>query len=248
MVLEPGRLIFEGIVGRAHAHAHAAAQLLVVTAGDVEVVDGRGEARAIQAALIPARAVHAVHGEGAKAVFVYCDPDSSQGRALQARFASVSRDRVTDWIAAAAPACSAQVLGADEAGEAALRAVTGSRPTRACHPALCDAAALVHACLGCPIRLSDVAAEVGLSAGRLGHLFAEEFGLSFPAYVRWARLRRTIELARGGASLTQAAHGAGFADSSHLTRVVHEMFGLAPSEILHSVQWAPPANMHAHVT
>jgi transcriptional regulator GlxA family with amidase domain len=33
-----------------------------------------------------------------------------------------------------------------------------------------------------------------------------------------------------GGTLTDAAHAAGFADSAHMNRVCHEMFGLAPSE------------------
>lgn len=34
-----------------------------------------------------------------------------------------------------------------------------------------------------------------------------------------------------GASLTEAAHAAGFADAAHLTRTVHRMMGEAPSAL-----------------
>jgi AraC-like DNA-binding protein len=91
------------------------------------------------------------------------------------------------------------------------------------------------------VHLGQVAAAVGISASRLGHLFSDELGLPFRAYVRWARLQRAIDHARQGSTLTDAAHAAGFADSAHLTRVCHEMFGLAPSLLARAVHWHEPA-------
>jgi AraC-like DNA-binding protein len=38
----------------------------------------------------------------------------------------------------------------------------------------------------------------------------------------------------GGASWTDAAHEAGFADSSHLTRTHRRMFGIEPTAIRHA--------------
>lgn len=88
------------------------------------------------------------------------------------------------------------------------------------------------------VRLGDVAKHVGLSAGRLGRLFNDQVGQSFPTYVRWARLRAAVEAVRDGASLTEAAHSAGFTDSAHANRVCHEMFGLSPSAASRDLVWA----------
>ena len=68
--------------------------------------------------------------------------------------------------------------------------------------------------------------------------FARDVGLSFPAYVRWARLIRAMEVARTGGTITDAAHAAGFTDSSHANRVFHEMFGVAPIDVHRSVRLA----------
>ncbi|WP_433684522.1 helix-turn-helix transcriptional regulator [Nocardia sp. CA-119907] len=65
---------------------------------------------------------------------------------------------------------------------------------------------------------------------RLLHLFAAEVGLPFRSYVRWLRMQRAAELIATGRPVTDAAHGAGFADSSHLNRVCRRVFGCAPSE------------------
>jgi len=80
--------------------------------------------------------------------------------------------------------------------------------------------------LDTPISLADAAKHVGLSSGRARHLFVEETGLPFRTYLLWRRLTRAVELYSGGSSLTEAAHGAGFADSSHFSRTFRRMFGI----------------------
>ncbi|NEE09493.1 helix-turn-helix transcriptional regulator [Streptomyces sp. SID7499] len=238
-MLGPGRLAFTGAVGTTGLHAHAAVQLMVVTAGRVMLQDRHGELRAVRVAVIPSGACHAVHGSGATAACVYSDPGSSFGRALQRRVGRGRRDHLDDWI------CAADSLGLAEralvhqhdAEQVLEGLLADAGPDALCHPAVRRAMDRTQRLLGGPVRLQDVAEAVGLSPSRLGHLFAEELGVPFPVYVRWARLRRAMELVRVGATLTQAAHGAGFTDSSHLTRVFREMFGLAPSTIVRSVRW-----------
>jgi AraC-like DNA-binding protein len=63
--------------------------------------------------------------------------------------------------------------------------------------------------------------------------------MSVQSYLRWKRLIAAISASALGASLTQAAHAAGFADSAHLTRVFRATFGISPSSIFknsHAVQ------------
>lgn len=82
-----------------------------------------------------------------------------------------------------------------------------------------------------PVGLSDAVAVSGLSASRLRHLFVEQTGLPFKTYLLWLRLTRAVERFAAGASLTQAAHEAGFADSAHLSRTFRRMFGVAPANL-----------------
>ncbi|MGC7299701.1 AraC family transcriptional regulator, partial [Mycobacteroides abscessus subsp. massiliense] len=76
------------------------------------------------------------------------------------------------------------------------------------HESVREAIRLLPGMLTGPVRLAEVARVVHLSADRLGRMFARDTGMSFPAYVRWARLIRTIEVARTGGTLTDAAHAA----------------------------------------
>lgn len=79
--------------------------------------------------------------------------------------------------------------------------------------------------------LGAIAAEMGLSESRLTHLFKEETGVSFRRYLLWLRLGDAMARALAGASLTDAAHAAGFADSAHLSRTCREMFGINPLSV-----------------
>jgi AraC family transcriptional regulator len=81
------------------------------------------------------------------------------------------------------------------------------------------------------VSLVDAATHVGLSSGRARHLFVENTGLSFRTYLLWLRLMRAVELFSAGSSLTDAAHGAGFSDSSHLSRTFRRMFGIAADSL-----------------
>jgi AraC-like DNA-binding protein len=74
-----------------------------------------------------------------------------------------------------------------------------------------------------------VAAEAFLSPSRFRHLFVEQTGMALRPYILWRRFIRVWELVTAGASLSTAAHGAGFADAAHLTRTSRRMFGFPPS-------------------
>lgn len=78
---------------------------------------------------------------------------------------------------------------------------------------------------------SALAAVVGLSPGRLIHLWKAEVGIPLRRYVLWLRLRHVISRVTVGDSLTDAAHDAGFADSAHLSRTFSAMFGLPMSRL-----------------
>lgn len=77
-----------------------------------------------------------------------------------------------------------------------------------------------------PVSLVDAARLVGLSPGRARHLFVEQTGLPFRTWLLWIRLMRAVGAYADGASLTDAALTAGFADSAHFSRTFRSMFGI----------------------
>jgi AraC family transcriptional regulator len=65
----------------------------------------------------------------------------------------------------------------------------------------------------------------------VSHLFVEQTGLPFRTYLLWLRLTKAVESMAAGASLTEAAHEAGFADSAHFSRTFRRMFGVAAAAL-----------------
>jgi AraC-like DNA-binding protein len=85
--------------------------------------------------------------------------------------------------------------------------------------------------LDAALTINEAAHGVGLSPSRASHLFVEETGLPFRTYVLWLRVVRAVDAHTKGASLTEAAQEAGFADSAHLSRTFKRMFGLPAASL-----------------
>lgn len=76
--------------------------------------------------------------------------------------------------------------------------------------------------------IETLSARAHLSPSRFAHLFKEQVGVPVRRYVLWQKMRRALDLAMAGDSLTTAALSAGFADSAHLSRTVRAIMGVAP--------------------
>jgi AraC family transcriptional regulator len=76
--------------------------------------------------------------------------------------------------------------------------------------------------------IEALAETVHLSASRFAHVFKNVVGVPVRRYVLWAKLRRAVDFAMKGESLTAAAISAGFSDSAHLSRSFRNLCGIAP--------------------
>jgi len=233
--IEPGRLIYRGVLGDTHRHTHAAVQIAIALDATLCITDGADRQVSNAIAVIPAGAQHTVNGGTSTGLMIYLEPTSFAGRGLTALFDDSTRNDAAAWCAAA-PMESLDALDLSAAADAIIANLLGDVCAPEPHESVQHAIRLLPDMLTGPVRLSDVARAVHLSADRLGRMFARDTGMSFPACVRWARLIRTIEAARAGATLTDAAHAAGFTDSSHANRAFHEMFGITPVQLHRSVQ------------
>ncbi len=79
-----------------------------------------------------------------------------------------------------------------------------------------------------PVTLADLAATCGLSRFQALRGFARATGLTPHAYLVQRRIQLARRLIAGGASLAEAAHGGGFADQSHMTRIFVRTYGVTP--------------------
>jgi AraC-like DNA-binding protein len=81
------------------------------------------------------------------------------------------------------------------------------------------------------LSLKTLAGISGLSQSRLMHAFTESVGVPLRPYILWLRLQRAACDLVDGASVTAAAHNAGFSDAAHLTRTFRQMLGMTPTHL-----------------
>ena len=71
-----------------------------------------------------------------------------------------------------------------------------------------------------------------LSESRLRHAFRDATGVPLRRFRLWARMGSGLRLVGDGASLTRAAHEAGFSSSAHFSSAYRAMFGVKPSMVV----------------
>ncbi len=97
------------------------------------------------------------------------------------------------------------------------------------------------------IRLERVAAEVGLSASRLSHLFKQEIGVAVLDYLNDMRLRQAVLLMRHmGRSATEASLDVGFNNYNHFAALFRRAYGVSPRSFIR--QPLPPPDSKEEVT
>ena len=235
------RGLFMGDRSETAVHAHDAVELSVALDPlGVDVQDPTGpHLRAAPAVVVRSSVTHRLTIHGPKVAVYYVDPRSAAGAGLERWLGSRT-------IAAAPEAGELResvrglfdrhtvLADAERVCEALLDAILSParvkpRPV-ALDPRIEQVKALVLDRLADAPRRDELAAAVGLSESRLGHLFRAQMGLPLRRWTLWMRLRSALDHALSGASMTEAAFAAGFSDGAHFTRTCQQMFGLPPSE------------------
>ncbi len=227
--------------GRTDWHDHHALQLALALDGELRFRTVRnGPWGAYQGALVPSHRQHQFEIDGTRIAHLFVEPESRAGRGLLARFGQDDVQPLPNDCAARAGRVLRDALEAGLAGPAmvaaaaqALSLLCGSATEIGgeLDPRLVAALAYIRTEVRNPLTLADAAAVAHLSESRFRHLFVAATGSSFRAYLLWLRINVAIESVMAGASWTEAAHEAGFADSAHLTRTHRRMFGIEPTSI-----------------
>ena len=220
-------------------HAHYAHQIAF---GSISGIRFRGseseEWTEYPGAIIPSRQPHSMdvrHVQPNLVLFV--EPETRQGRAIAERWLGGG---IASFPWEIVEAFGTPIFDAWQGErsnpamvEAAKRLVHelagGVEPSVVSDERILRAVAHIKAHVDQPLTLEEVAAVAFLSHSRFRHLFVEQTGLAFSPYVLWRRFLKVWELLSNGATLSTAAHGAGFADAAHLSRTSKQMFGFPPS-------------------
>ncbi|BCD84621.1 AraC family transcriptional regulator [Pseudomonas solani] len=193
--------LIDGASGDARPHAHYAHQVLLARQAPLQLLV-EGEPVSGQAVLVESMREHALALPGQALLAVYAEPLAFAPQALLALLADAGTDL---------HALAARLL-------AAPRPALDARLQRALDE--------VDELLADKVSAQALASRACLSLSQLERLFGEQVGLSVRRLVLWRRLRLALRLALEGQPLTQAAHGAGFADAAHFSRTMRTTFGI----------------------
>lgn len=213
-----GWAVYVGPVEPGRPHRHQASQLAWCATGTLRLEGAWGTLEAC-GHVLPAGVQHRlVASQPVRMLFV--DPGMTSGavsaevRALTASQASALEGELMEWLR--------HPLSASVQHERVDAAQRGRWP---------DILDWLEQKLDGTVRAEDAAAAAGLSSSHFMHWFRQASGLSFRAFVRWLRLQRAVRTLATGATLTEAAHLAGFADSAHLSRTFVATFGVRPAPL-----------------
>ena len=237
--LDAGLALYVGKVFETARHAHHAVQVCVGLEGPVRLrVRAERRWRLYDAAVVRADVPHELAGDACTMGLLFVEPEGRDGRRLQLTSdqdaTSLGSEQVRGLrrVLNRASSRSASHVALESIAHELLGAIgLEVSPPRELYPHVARALILLRERVDDLPGSTALAHLLELSPDRFRHLFAREVGLPYRRYRLWLRLKTAVEETRSGASLTEAAHAAGFADSAHLTRTFRQMFGIAPSSV-----------------
>ncbi len=223
--------------GPVQAHDHHAIQISLALTGRVRfrVPDGRWSD--YSAVMVRPHQRHEFDGNGQSVAQIFVEPETVLGRALLTRWGDVPIAQMAGAGDAAQSLLKAYGRKAADGvlQELAMRCVSqlaGGEVSLTVDERITRAIDWMRGRLKEPLSLEQAARVAHLSPSRFRHLFVSQTGISFRAYLLWARVSSAVGAAMGGMSWTDAAQAWGFADSAHLSRTCRRMFGIAPSMLV----------------
>ena len=218
---------------RTASHRHHCVQLVMAMRGSLLIRRSSADPWIrCGAALVKPDAAHEVDARDNTVLIGFVDSESELGAALNERIsggiACISEARVARWRTALGR------MPTEARVERWVRTqLLHRRSPVKIHPGVSIVLEHLRKKLGSSsdLSLKTLAGISGLSPSRFMHVFTESTGVALRPYILWLRLQRACCDLMAGASVTAAAHSAGFSDAAHLTRTFRRMLGMTPTDL-----------------
>jgi AraC-like DNA-binding protein len=232
----PAALVVWGPGYASSPHRHHSVQLILALDGRVRIRAGRGRRWiSCDAALIKPDALHEVEAWGSVVLIAFVEPESELGAALVAPRGPAISPMETSAVARWRVSLGDPAALTPARVEAWVRAdLLHDRQPVSIHPRVKRVLRFLRSEVASQesTSLERLAAVAGLSTSRLMHAFTGSVGVALRPYILWLRMQRALGELMAGASVTEAAHSAGFADTAHLSRTVRRMLGVTPTHLV----------------
>lgn len=239
LYLWPHRVLFIGPSLDNERHRHHAAQICISLADALKFDDGT-TTRDLPGVIVPPDCEHRINADAVPILSLYLEPESNDYDSLLAPWLQRTEGNRTRAIALSDASLARlrdlyTVGGASHHAWSVCASALGMGQTSAApshlDPRIKQTIDIIRREPSASHTVGGLARMVHLSAGRLSHVFRHETGIAIRRFIVWVRIRQVIECALDGASLTQAAHAAGFADAAHMSNAFRQMFGFPPSSL-----------------
>lgn len=216
-------------------HSHMAAHIILSVGGGMKVRCAGGE-YLCRGILLPSGASHAVDTCGNPVlVFLY---DCTTDVAKQIREVACIPEEIckeiaqlyADWVENAGSYVGFERAVLSRLGITGASANVTDERIRA-------AMEFIRAKSTEKVTCQDVADAVHLSQSRFSHLFREQVGMTFAAYLIYQRILYVYTRMLRGTSITEAALEAGFSSSAHFADVNRRVFGISASTITQDLEF-----------
>ena len=230
----PERFLYLGPSASTTPHRNHAATWLVAHQGTLRVTLGSGVVIENEAIYVPSETEFSTNQAASLIAALYWEPESASFQRAATQFDATTAcafkcqhtnlRALESLYGSDSSLAAADKLLADIFGLGGLGGTNASASDKRIEQALSFLRDAPHAY----DSIETLAARVHLSPSRFAHLFKQQVGVPVRRYVLWQKMRRALDLAMAGNSLTTAALSAGFADSAHLSRTVRAIMGVAP--------------------
>jgi AraC-like DNA-binding protein len=235
-LLWPAAMIVWGPGYTASKHTHHCVQLVMALRGNLRIRRGRGRTwMRCGAALVKPDVPHEVDATRRQILLAFVDAESTLGAALMGNTLSdidlVRAGKVAKWRRQLG---NPVTLGPDRVEPWVQQELLSGRQFPHLHPRVRKVLRILREKIGTrrSFSLRFLADQAGLSPSRFIHVFTESVGVPPRSYILWLRLQRACGEMMRGATSTDAAYRAGFADGAHLSRTLKRMMGMTPRELM----------------
>ena len=238
LYLWPHRIMYLGLSPENDLHRHHAAQLCVSLDAALKISEPEaGVTLEVSGVFIPPDHPHRIDAGNARILALYLEPESDEYQPLIQPLLTDVADALVPLTVSAAGLTLLRSLfaaggNADMAWSSSQIALglgsSAARPVER-DPRIEQVVDIIRSEPSRSHAVEPLAAAVHISPSRLIHLFREQVGIPIRRFTVWSRLRQVVHLAVSGATLTEAAHAAGFSDAAHMSNTFRQMFGFAPS-------------------
>ncbi len=238
LYLWPHRIMYLGLSPENELHRHHAAQICVSLDAPLQISQPEaGETLEVSGVFIPPDHPHRIEAGDSRILALYLEPESDEYQPLIQTLRTdatnafvplkVSAAGLTDLRSLLAAGGNANI--AWSTCRNALGLGSSAAEPIDLDPRIEQVISIIRGDPGRSHAAEQLAAAVHISPSRLIHLFREQVGIPIRRFTVWSRLRQVVHVSVDGATLTEAAHAAGFSDAAHMSNTFRQMFGFAPS-------------------